>query len=173
MLTSCARILAVAAAVFTLIGEVRAQEEDAAARMAETIVRVCVAGMRSGEPITLEQLDDQFVFDEVERGVTWLRQARGQPWVRLSINGSRPGSCSASFSDSARSSIRAAQQLASELRGVPGMRGGALVPGMRDAFTFDEVAHPFDHERHPYIAYLPVGGNQIFFFVPAAEPTEP
>jgi hypothetical protein len=75
------------AVVYFLIGITNAQESIPEARMAETVARVCVAGMRSGEALTLEQFGDQFALHQTRSGETELEQARGQPWVRLSLNG--------------------------------------------------------------------------------------
>jgi hypothetical protein len=161
------RLLVAATAAVLLVGEVHAQDQDNDARMAATIARVCVAGMRSGEPLTVEQFGDQFVLDRVADDVTWLKHAPGQPWVHRAINGSRPGSCGANFSSSATHSMRTARSLAGEIARLEGMRRVSVTP-MREAFTFQETPEPFDHERHPYIAYLPAAGFQSFFFEAAA-----
>lgn len=137
------------------------------AQMAQTIARVCVAGMRSGEVLSVEQFGDQFVFERTRRGVTWLRQARGQPWVRLSINGSRPGSCGASFSDAGDNSIQVATNLVNEIRGME-WRRAVSVRGVSQAFTFPENVAAFDQEQDPYLAYVAAAGYQTFFFMPAA-----
>ena len=149
------------------MGRAGAQEATLAAQMAETIAQVCVAAMRSGEPVTLEQFGSQFVFHEVKRGQTWLKQARGQPWIRLAINGERPGSCGASFSAAASNSFQAATLLAEEIRRLD-WRSPVSVPGMRAAFTFPEKQPSFDFDRDPYIGYLNVAGYQSFFFFPAS-----
>jgi hypothetical protein len=148
-------------------GSSELSEANPAAAMAATIARVCVAAMRTGEMLSLDDFGAQFVFDETRRGVTTLRHARGQPWVRLSINGSRPGSCSASFSDAGANSVRAANNLADEIRAME-WRRSVSVPGLRQAFTFPEFVATFSHDEDPYIAYLPVAGYQAFFFMPPA-----
>jgi hypothetical protein len=146
---------------------VRAQWASPEAQMAETIARVCVAGMRSGEALSVEQFGDQFVFQRTRRGVTWLKEARGQPWVRLAINGSRPGSCSANFSDAGANSIRAATNLLNEIRGME-WRRTVSVTGVSQAFTFPENVAAFDHNQDPYLASLAGAGYQTFFFMPAS-----
>ncbi|MBL8546085.1 MAG: hypothetical protein JNL81_06455 [Hyphomonadaceae bacterium] len=140
--------------------------------MADTIVRVCFAAMQSGQPLTLEDFGDQFVSDGAERGITKLRQARGQPWVRIRLNGSRPGLCSANFSDAGITgdSYRTASLVADNIRQLYELRP-ASVPGMRASFTFENLDHAFDPERDPFIGYLPVAGFQTFIFMPAGEPT--
>lgn len=162
------RLIATSAAIVAamcLAAVAHAQDTNPTARMAQTIVQVCLAAMRSGEALTLEQFGDQFEFDEIENGVTWLQHARGQPWIRLAINAARPGSCGANFSSAGRNSFQTAAGVAAQLRNLEGMRS-VSVPGIRQALTFDDTEQPFDHERHAYIAYINVAGYQSFFFTP-------
>ena len=146
-----------------------AQELSREARMAQTIAQVCLESMRTARDLQAEDFGEQFVLEGVEDGVTRLRQARGEPWVRLRLNGSRPGACGASFSAAGITgdSYRAASHLAG-LIAVDSHLRPVSVPGVRNAFTFRDTEEPFEHERHAYVGYLFAGGYHTFAFVPAS-----
>lgn len=135
--------------------------------MAQTIARVCLESMREPRELGPGDFGDQFVLEDVDDGVTRLRQARGQPWVRLRLNGDRSGACGANFSVAGRGSPRAGYQLAALIARDARLRR-VVVRGASAAFTFRRAEEPFDEERHAYVAYLFAGGYHIFAFVSAS-----
>lgn len=168
MAGSVARVLLMAIALAALTtAAVSAQELSPETRMAQTISEVCLESMREPRELGPDDFGDQFVLEEVDDGVTRLSQARGQPWVRLRLNGDRPGACGANFSAAGGGSPRAGYQLAALIARDARLRP-VVVRGARAAFTFRDTEEPFDDKRHPYVAYLFAGGYHIFAFVSAS-----
>lgn len=165
-------IICLAICLFVWTGLAAAQSlSSPAERMAATIGARCIAALHTGEVLEPEDFGDQFVVDRVQNGTTRLRQARGQPWVRLSLNDIRSGTCTVSFSSAGRNSFAAAEHLADLINQHPDLMR-VTVPPWRAAFTVERLGRPFDKERDPYIGYTPAAGYQTMLFLPAA-PLEP
>jgi hypothetical protein len=154
--------------LFAWIDLAAAQERPSPAElMAEAIAPVCINALQSPRALTPEDFGTQFEMDRVRDGVTRLRHARGQPWVHLSLNAMRPGSCLVSFSTAGGNSLAAAERLADLVEGHREFRR-VNIPPWHAAFTYEELGHPFDKERDPYIGYSPAAGYQTFLFLPVA-----
>ena len=159
-------VAGLAVALFAWISVAAAQESSPPAElMAEAIAPICINALQSPRALTPEDFGAQFEVDRVRDGVTRLRHARGQPWVHLSLNAMRPGSCLVSFSTAGGNSLAAAERLADLVEAHREFRR-VNIPPWHAAYTYEELGHPFDKERDPYVGYSPAAGYQTFLFVP-------